>query len=138
VTSRSEAELVKAVALWGCGVMSDPGLIADETGKPVGLQMTVQSPGGAESPNLGSRLSSIYSVPLIPDQGPVQQLVAAAANPPFHDRIHPRRLNRSTDYPGASGTEDLIGGLIFGCCRPTRKTTPVLANSPVGTAKIQV
>lgn len=27
---------------------------------------------------------------------------------PFHDRIHPRRLNRSTDYPGANGTEDLI------------------------------
>jgi hypothetical protein len=31
-----------------------------------------------------------------------------AADPPFHDRIHPGRLNRSTDYPGASGLEDLI------------------------------
>jgi hypothetical protein len=31
--------------------------------------------------------------------------VARHAN---HDRIHPRRLNPSTDYPGASGTEDLI------------------------------
>jgi hypothetical protein len=61
VTSRNEAELVQAVALWGGGAMSDPGLIADETGKPVGLVMTIQSPGGAESPNLGSRLSSIYS-----------------------------------------------------------------------------
>jgi len=49
-----------------------------------------------------------HQVPLIPHQGPVQQLAAAAADPPFHDRIHPRRLNRSTDYPGASGTEDLI------------------------------
>jgi hypothetical protein len=47
-------------------------------------------------------------VPLIPHQGPVQQLAAAAADPPFHDRIHPRRLNRSTDHPGASVTEDLI------------------------------
>jgi hypothetical protein len=61
VTSRNEAQLVQAVALWGGGAMSDPGLIADETGKPVGLVMTVQSPAGAESPNLGSRLSSIYS-----------------------------------------------------------------------------
>ena len=49
-----------------------------------------------------------HQVPLIPHQGPVQQLAAAAADPPFHDRIHPGRLNRSTDYPGASGTEDLI------------------------------
>jgi hypothetical protein len=49
-----------------------------------------------------------HQVPLIPHQGPVQQLAAAAADPPFHDRIHPRRLNPSTDYPGTSGTEDLI------------------------------
>ena len=50
----------------------------------------------------------IIRVPLIPYPGPVQQLVVAAADPPFHDRIHPRHLNRSTDYPGAIGMEDLI------------------------------
>jgi hypothetical protein len=62
VTSRNEQELVKAVALYGGGDISDrPGLIADEEGEPVGLFMTMQSPGGRESPNLGSRLSSIYS-----------------------------------------------------------------------------
>src|SRR5579862_8171973 len=32
-------------------------------------------------------------VALVPDQGPVQQLTPAAADPPLHDRIHPRRLN---------------------------------------------
>lgn len=61
VISRNEAELVQAVALWGGGAMSDPGLIADEMGNRVGLVMTIQSPAGTESPNLGSRLSSIYS-----------------------------------------------------------------------------
>jgi hypothetical protein len=34
-----------------------------------------------------------HQVPLIPDQGPVQQLAAAAADPPLHDRIgHLRQL----------------------------------------------
>jgi hypothetical protein len=79
VTSRSEQELVKAVALYGGGAISDPGLIGDETGKPVGLVMTVQSPGGAESPNLGSRLSSIYSARYLvattePISGSVKQM----------------------------------------------------------------
>jgi hypothetical protein len=32
-----------------------------------------------------------HRVALIPDQGPVQQLSPAAADPPFHDRIHSRR-----------------------------------------------
>ena len=30
-------------------------------------------------------------VPLVPGQGPVQQLAAAAADPAFHDRIAPHR-----------------------------------------------
>src|ERR1022692_2740677 len=34
-----------------------------------------------------------HQVPLVPDQGSVQQLTSAAADPPFHDRIHSRRLN---------------------------------------------
>ncbi len=29
-------------------------------------------------------------MPLIPDQGPVQQLVAAGLHPALHDRVHPR------------------------------------------------
>ena len=32
-----------------------------------------------------------HQVTLVPDQGPVQQLTSAAANPPLHDRIIPRR-----------------------------------------------
>jgi Insertion element 4 transposase N-terminal len=47
-----------------------------------------------------------HQVPLVPDQGPVQQLTLAAANPPLHDRIHPRRLNRGAGNPDASGLED--------------------------------
>src|SRR5690242_13809795 len=30
-----------------------------------------------------------HQVALVPDQGPVQQLTPAAANPAFHDRVHP-------------------------------------------------
>ncbi len=47
-----------------------------------------------------------HQVPLNPDQRPVQQLSPAASNPPFHDRIHPRRLDRGPDDPGARGLED--------------------------------
>jgi hypothetical protein len=61
VVSRREHQLVNAIAMYGGATMSDPGLIADESGQPVGLMMTVQSPGGPEQPNLGSRFSSIYS-----------------------------------------------------------------------------
>ncbi|MGH3402547.1 MAG: hypothetical protein ACRDRJ_08575 [Streptosporangiaceae bacterium] len=49
-----------------------------------------------------------HQVPLIPDQGPVQQLTAAGADPAFHDRIQPRRLNGGAGNPDASGPEDLI------------------------------
>jgi hypothetical protein len=49
-----------------------------------------------------------HQVPVVPDQGPVQQLTAAAADPAFHDRIHPRRLNARAGNPDASGPEDLI------------------------------
>src|SRR5689334_15751418 len=34
-----------------------------------------------------------HQVALVPDQGPVQQLTPAAANPPFCDRIHSRCRN---------------------------------------------
>lgn len=79
VTSRREHDLVNAVALYGGGAISDLGLIADETGQPVGLMMTVRAPGDAEQPNLGSRLSSIYSARYIvatkdPIDGSVKQM----------------------------------------------------------------
>ena len=38
-----------------------------------------------------------HQVALVPDQGPVQQLTPAAANPAFHGRIHSRCLNRGAD-----------------------------------------
>jgi hypothetical protein len=49
-----------------------------------------------------------HQVPLIPDQGPVKQLAAAAADLPFHDRIHPRRLNRGADNPDVGGLEHRV------------------------------
>ena len=42
-----------------------------------------------------------HQVALVPDQGPIQQLTPAAANPAFHDRVHPRRLNSGADDPDA-------------------------------------
>src|SRR5260370_18251517 len=40
-----------------------------------------------------------HQVALVPDQGPVQQLTPAAANPPLRDRIHSRCLNGGADDP---------------------------------------
>jgi hypothetical protein len=47
-----------------------------------------------------------HQMPLIPYQGPVQQLTPATADPAFHDRVHSRRLNSGADNPDASGLED--------------------------------
>ena len=47
-------------------------------------------------------------MPLIPYQGPVQQLTPTAADPAFHDRIHPRRLDRGADNPDARGLEHRV------------------------------
>src|SRR6476646_4951932 len=46
-----------------------------------------------------------HQVVLIPDQGPVQQLTPAAANPPLHDRIHSGYLNAGADDPDPSRLE---------------------------------
>ena len=46
-----------------------------------------------------------HQVALVPDQGPVQQLTAATADPAFHDRVHSGRLDSGADHPGASGLE---------------------------------
>src|SRR4249920_4200310 len=44
-----------------------------------------------------------HQVALVPGQGPVQQLTAAAADPAFHDRVHSGRLiaERTTLAPAA-------------------------------------
>jgi hypothetical protein len=47
-----------------------------------------------------------HQVALVPDQGPVQQLAPAAADPAFHDRVHSRRLDSGADHSGAGGLED--------------------------------
>ena len=36
---------------------------------------------------------SVQQVPLVPDQGPVEQLAAASLHPTLHDRVHSRHLN---------------------------------------------
>ena len=46
-----------------------------------------------------------HQVPPVPDQGAVQHLPPAAADPPFHDRIHSRRLDRGAYDPDARGLE---------------------------------
>jgi len=51
-----------------------------------------------------------HQVLLVPDQGPAQQLTAAATDPPLHDRVHPRRLNGGADDPGASCLEHGVEG----------------------------
>ncbi len=43
-----------------------------------------------------------HNVPLVPYQGPVEQGAAAAADPPFHDRVHSGRLDGGADDPGPS------------------------------------
>ena len=47
-------------------------------------------------------------MPLVPDQGTVQQLAPAAADPPFRDRIHSRRPGGGADDPHACCPEHRI------------------------------
>jgi hypothetical protein len=54
--------------------------------------------------------SSIIKVALVPGQGRVQQLTPAAATPPLHDRIHPRRRNGGADDPDPGRLEHGIEG----------------------------
>jgi hypothetical protein len=49
-----------------------------------------------------------HQVALVPDQGPVQQFSAAAADPAFHDRIHLRRLDGGADHSDAGGLEHCV------------------------------
>lgn len=44
-----------------------------------------------------SNSQSVEEVALVPDQGPVQELVSAGLHPPFHDRVHSRHLDASED-----------------------------------------
>jgi hypothetical protein len=47
----------------------------------------------------------------VPDQGPVQQLTSAAANPRLRDRIHSRCLTGAADDPDPGGLEHGTGRL---------------------------
>ena len=47
-----------------------------------------------------------HQVALVSDQGPVEQLTPAAADPAFHDRIG--RLGRRADNPRASSLEQRV------------------------------
>jgi hypothetical protein len=49
-----------------------------------------------------------HQMPLIPYQGPVQQLTPAAAGPAFHDRIYPRHPDRRADNPDARSLEHRV------------------------------
>src|SRR5215467_8243065 len=49
-----------------------------------------------------------HQVALVPDQGPVQQLTPAAADPPLHDRIDSRCLNGGADDLDPGRLEDGI------------------------------
>src|SRR5258708_38091768 len=44
-----------------------------------------------------------HQVALVPDQGPVQQLTPAAADPAVHDRVRSWRLKGGADDPDARG-----------------------------------
>jgi hypothetical protein len=35
----------------------------------------------------------LEQVPLVPDQGPIEELASAGLHPSFHDRVHSRHLN---------------------------------------------
>jgi hypothetical protein len=89
-------------------------------GEPVGRREVAEGDAGASRqarspcPHHGHRWTAGptvfaqdgHQVAPVPDQGPVQQLASAAADPAFHDRVHSRRLNRGADHPDASGLED--------------------------------
>ncbi|MGO4749269.1 hypothetical protein AB4212_11675 [Streptomyces sp. 2MCAF27] len=47
-------------------------------------------------------------VVLVPDQGPVQELVSARLHPPFRDRVHSRHLDAGEDDLDPRVFEDVI------------------------------
>jgi len=49
-----------------------------------------------------------HKVPLVPYQGPVEQFAAAAADPPFHDRVHPGRPDGAQYGPEPGAGESRI------------------------------
>ena len=65
-----------------------------------------------------------HQVAQVPDQGLVQQLTPAAANPPLHDQIHYRCLNAGADDPDP-------GRLEHGIERLREAGVPVMQISPV-------
>ena len=47
-------------------------------------------------------------VPLIPDQGAVEQFASASADPPLHDRVRSGGLYRALENADVRGIEDLV------------------------------
>jgi len=87
----------------------DPVRVGDVAGQPAQrrglLQGSVRPAGVAEVlvlPQHG------HKVALVPCQRPVGQFAAAAAGPPFRDRVRSGRLDGGAGDPGARGAEDLI------------------------------
>ncbi len=81
----------------------DPVRVGDVAGQPAQrrglLQGSVRPVGVVEVlilPQHG------HKVALVPYQAPVEQFAAAAADPPFHDRVHSGRLDGGADDPGPS------------------------------------
>jgi NAD(P)-dependent dehydrogenase (short-subunit alcohol dehydrogenase family) len=71
-----------------------PGMVARGWGRVI----TVVSDAG----RVGERGLAAYSAAKAGAAG------LAAADPAFHDRVHPRRLDSGAGYPGASGLEDCV------------------------------
>ena len=51
----------------------------------------------------------VEQVPLVPDQGAVQQLPAAGQHPAFHDRVHSRHLDPAEHDLGTGILEHCVG-----------------------------
>jgi hypothetical protein len=51
----------------------------------------------------------MHEVPLVPDQGPVEELTAAGLHPSLRDRIHSRHLNPARHNFDARVSEDRAG-----------------------------
>jgi hypothetical protein len=68
----------------------------------------------------------VQQVPLIPDQGAIQQLTAAGLHPPFHDRVHSRHPN--------SGEHDLNPRIAHDLLEQFRKLAVPVSDQEPGPA----
>ena len=70
-----------------------------DVGRGRGRRQCLQRPGVGDSLvgpvaviELLELAQGVQQMPLIPDQGPVEQLAAAGQHPALHDRVHSRHL----------------------------------------------